>query len=514
MRKTTKYETFSIPREYQARRPLAVVHPISQLAISLLVTKHRAALRKRVSDSSMTLYDCSESPQRSRAFKGVNFRKSDQRGPAICANNAVILRADVSQFFHTIYTHSIPWAIIGKKKVKEWLSTNRSRLNAHWANDFDVALQSCQSRETLGIPVGPETSSLMAEVIMASVERDEPFRRTIEAHPGMRMVDDFMIGFDDAASAEQALGSLRTALWDFNLQLNDNKTSIVESRSVHKEKWQIEISRFVVSERSRTAQLSGIRDLRDLALISCEIAKTAQPAKACCTKLARLTRPDWNLSAILETMFRLTRAYPSCTSRVAEFLVNNRELCSAAEYRPAISTWVKTTLSKHFKRRHDYEVSWALLVAGVFDIRIADSDIPGDGLPSAIILSILMLLRDRGTADVSLRRWPWRLGFKPEAIYGEAWMFFYEAVLRKWTRDKRIVSAVRADPLLNQLLQQKISFLNDRIFEAGFIDLRRRVFNPFRKGGKKSGQSRGLQTMIAAWRRRQTAPSMFLIEYL
>src|ERR1700723_3474306 len=47
--KTTNYETFTAPRFGNGRRNLALVHPLSQAGLSLLITQHRAKIRKFIS---------------------------------------------------------------------------------------------------------------------------------------------------------------------------------------------------------------------------------------------------------------------------------------------------------------------------------------------------------------------------------------------------------------------------------------------------------------------------------
>jgi hypothetical protein len=37
----------------------------------------------------------------------------------ILSRHPVILKADIANFFHTIYTHSIPWGVLGKQHVKD-----------------------------------------------------------------------------------------------------------------------------------------------------------------------------------------------------------------------------------------------------------------------------------------------------------------------------------------------------------------------------------------------------------
>src|SRR5262245_14184855 len=45
IRLSTKYDTFTAPRPTSYRRNLAVVHPLAQLGISLLITEHRAKIK-------------------------------------------------------------------------------------------------------------------------------------------------------------------------------------------------------------------------------------------------------------------------------------------------------------------------------------------------------------------------------------------------------------------------------------------------------------------------------------
>src|SRR5262249_33727965 len=143
-------------------------------------------------------------------------------------------------------------------KAKDWLLNNRKKLNAHWSNDFDTALQSCQSRETFGIPVGPDTSRIIAEILLAGVESNDRFFDSVKDRPGFRLLDDFFIGFDDEASARKALVALRSALWTYNLQLNDEKTTVGPTRENFREKWKLEFDAIAVADANSARQLSDI----------------------------------------------------------------------------------------------------------------------------------------------------------------------------------------------------------------------------------------------------------------
>ena len=172
LKSSTSYDTFTAPKAKSGRRNLAVVHPVAQLSISLLMTQHREIIRRMIAKAGTSLYRTDEDVQNGKAFAGLDFRKRQLLMAQLNSKFPFILQADISRFFYTAYTHSIPWAIVGKEKAKNWLQHDRRRLATHWSSKFDTALQSCQSRETFGIPVGPDTSRVIAEILLSGVETD------------------------------------------------------------------------------------------------------------------------------------------------------------------------------------------------------------------------------------------------------------------------------------------------------------------------------------------------------
>jgi hypothetical protein len=90
---------------------------------------------------------------------------------------------------------------------------------------------------------------------------------------------------------------------------------------------------------------------------------------------------------------------------------------------------------------------------------------------------MLGLLHEKDLLGLPLSAWPWRAHLKKLGIYSEAWLPFFEAVRRKWTKDKKMVDAVCSDPILSKMLDSGVTFLEDQIFEAKSVDVARRVFS-------------------------------------
>ncbi len=63
------------------------------------------------------------------------------RRAQILARYPVILMTDIANFFHTIYSHSLPWAALGKQHVKDVLeepgkTSEKTEFEKHWLHQL------------------------------------------------------------------------------------------------------------------------------------------------------------------------------------------------------------------------------------------------------------------------------------------------------------------------------------------------------------------------------------------
>lgn len=74
-----------------------------------------------------------------------------------------------------------------------------------------------------GLPVGPDPSAVLANAVLAAVDR------SIEAVglPHLRWVDDLVVGVRDPAEADRVLRAVSPALAEAGLELNGTKTRLV-----------------------------------------------------------------------------------------------------------------------------------------------------------------------------------------------------------------------------------------------------------------------------------------------
>lgn len=472
---STIYDVFSVPRATTGRRLLSLVNPIAQIGLSLVISENRISIKNAISRSSISLYETIENINDGKAFNGLNFEKWHEYQDAISSEYPFAVKADISRFFYTIYTHSIPWAVFGKDFAKK--NYKSSKFKAHWSNKLDIALQSCQSRETFGIPVGPDTSRIISEILMAGIEQENDFLKGLELSKAVRLIDDIYIGENSYDDALKTLGEVKNALLQFNLQVNEDKTFVTETKVVFDEYWKKDFNEHLLSRSKKISDKNKVKLIVDTALYHCKMEKSELPAIWACRRLISISGSINDKTSLVDAFFRIGRDFPSTSKHVAEFLINNKTNLSESKTIERISTLVRNAIAFNYNKKNDLEFSWMLLIAGIYGIKLKKTDFGTiDYVPGSIAFAIIGLLRQHSILDFPLSVWDWRSRFKDGGIYGKDWLPLYESVLRRWTSDKKIIALVKSSPYFSVLLTDKISFLDDSILKVSKIDFKRRKF--------------------------------------
>ncbi|MEW4353527.1 RNA-directed DNA polymerase [Streptococcus pneumoniae] len=141
-------------------------------------------------------------------------------------------KLDIQNFFGSIYTHSITWAIVGDKHSgKGYASQN---LKNTFATQSDIIQQKSNDNETNGIMIGPEINRIIADLILTHCDynvekqldsKDIKFDKDYKIY---RFVDDYYVFSSTYEILETIEQEIARELSNFNLKLNFEKHQIKE----------------------------------------------------------------------------------------------------------------------------------------------------------------------------------------------------------------------------------------------------------------------------------------------
>lgn len=142
---------------------------------------------------------------------------------------------DITNFYPSIYSHSISWATVGVATAKA------NRDPKAWFNKLDKAVRDSKRGETIGIAIGPGTSSILSELILARVdcELTDTFADKL-SHT--RYIDDYTAYCDSYNIAEEYIIRLSEELDKYKLKLNVTKTEIVSLPEPNDDNWVVRLN--------------------------------------------------------------------------------------------------------------------------------------------------------------------------------------------------------------------------------------------------------------------------------
>ena len=164
------------------------------------------------------------------------------------------VKADIASFFPSIYSHSIPWAVVGRDKGKG--NSNEQQL---WYNQLDEAQRNVKRGETQGIPIGPGTSHIISEFILSKV--DEVL---CNGYQFVRYIDDYECYCETREEAERFILKLEQELRKYLLNLNPTKVKVEELPLAYQDQWVIHLRNVLPSKRKLTPM--DIMNFLDLAV--------------------------------------------------------------------------------------------------------------------------------------------------------------------------------------------------------------------------------------------------------
>ncbi len=451
----TKNINHSYLARSNSRRRLGIVNPIDYVALSTNVINNWKQLKSFINKSHISLTSpvFRGPPGRALGHK-YTFDVMDDRKAIVRSCSKYILRADINQFYHSVYTHSIAWALHGKDIAKAQ-RTNKKLLG----NVLDKLIRNSQDNQTIGIPIGPDISFLIAEIILSIC--DERLQK-LKIRNVTRYIDDYEFGCESLHSAESYRDNLQELLSEFELVLNPDKTKILELPIPLELPCISTIRTFDLRNSGANSQRYALIRIFDIVFENVRQNPDAPLLKYLLGKLFKITidKSNWTLYENL-----LLQCVMSDTSTIS-YVLDEFWKYQNINYPLRLSHIqdVMTSLIKiHAPVNHGSEVAWALWTQIVLGLPIAESAAKIAGKMNDSVVAILLLdAHSKHLIQSPIDFTQYQSLMTRQDLYGDQWLLSYEANIKNWLPSQGINDHVAYDKCFNYLKLNSVSFYDDK----------------------------------------------------
>lgn len=440
------------------RRQLRIPNPTAYLSLAQTISTNWAAIfahtwGNRLSTSRPYLMKDSDRAvvPRYRLAERPRLRALRRRAARY------ILVTDIDQFYHSIYTHAIPWALHTKAVSKAALKTRGKKKPQLFGDVLDKALRAMNDGQTRGIPIGPDTSLVIAEILLAAADA-ELLKRCGSRFKGFRHVDDYELSFESLSAAEATLAELQAILASFELVLNPRKTHILQLPRGFDSEWVIELKSIGIrSAMSPVAQRNDLLNFfsRAFALASLHPSDAVLKYAVAHVQGVNINNAAWR--AFHNCLLSASCADASTLPVVLGTLYEVAHRGSHDVPLAPLSEVLESIIARHAQRAQGSEVAWALWGALAWGITLSHDAAHNISTMEDDICALLAMhanarrLFPNGALDTSL----WKsLVEQPHALSGEHWLLAYEANRQGWLQAPTVAS----DPIFGAMTRAGVSF--------------------------------------------------------
>ncbi|MDG5768251.1 RNA-directed DNA polymerase, partial [Balneolales bacterium ANBcel1] len=353
-----------------------------------------------------------------------------------------------SKFYPSVYTHSITWATLGKSIAKNYFSMSKPEFQKKYdsgdekallyklANDIDIAVRSCQDRQSIGIPIGPDTSHVISEIIATRIDSILQSEYSNFNLSACRYYDDYYLFVNTLDEADQVLKGLQRALNEFELEVNESKIEIRKFPLGFEESWVAELFQFQFKETNQENSVKHYFSL--LWRIAEKKSKRTDWVFRYALKrfefgTEKINSKSWKTFECL--LIKSAMIEPSVLDVVNRILLTYKKELDYQSRRD-IKNLVYYVLTEQSKMNHHFEVSWALWMAHSFDImideKIANIVINLGDTTSCLILLFLAKEREMVIGEPDFYELEFML--VDTVLSSEQWLLAYEAIKKGWLK--------------------------------------------------------------------------------
>ena len=451
------------------RRIFGTPNPVPFYNISLFIEKNWNAIEDHFKKSNVSL----SAPQESnnRAITITPHRNLQRIKITKLFSKKYLITTDISRFYPTIYTHAIPWAIHGKASSK---ADRGWRSNTNKFNRLDYYCRMSQSGQTIGIPVGPDTSRIIAELISTSI--DVSFYNKYPKASMLRHVDDAWISADNEEEAKRILNYYRESVREYELDISEPKTRIELTSTSFEDDWPARIKdkiEKIYGLGFNDAEIDEIIDLVSFVLQYSHKINDEAPIRYAIRNIDKNRKwgnaNQWKIfNQFLKTC---VLSFSHSIDYVARVIAWKHRIGGLFDK----SEWIKIcneVVKEHAPLNNESECLWACwlimeLGGKLRKDRFISISKHCNSFPLIISWYLLKSGKVSGkidTSEISER-------FLKDRFTGPNWLFLHEAVVRDWIKENHFDENSDHE-FLKRLRDSKVSFFDENaaplVFTSNF----------------------------------------------
>jgi hypothetical protein len=441
---------FYFPRFGKNDRRHGVPNPLAYLLLSRTVAdnyvKMRTAAKVSRVSSSPPIFDWNG--PRALVRPSINLR--DDFRVDLSSRREEFVSADIRAFFHSIYTHAIPWAIHGKAFAK----INRGP--QHFGNLIDLLCRNAQDGQTIGLPVGPDCSRLIAEVIASAIDAELRAKVGIGPQDASRYIDDYTISSGTGHSGNNLIAALRQAVSQYELELNNDKSIILSTSSRQDNGWKQEVRSYVPRGQSDEAEFQHF--FYRVGRICNEHPDTNVEKYAFQNARAAFVRAT-NWTKIQSNLIAAYRRNASLVAFLVEITLLRHIERNDVEV-PKLAEFLEHRLPILARENRTGEIVWFLFLAARLRISLSAKSVePLAEIENSMVALLTALCVNRQLIGGAVNFTNWNSALSAQGLKGSMWLYAYESV-GLGINPQASAAFIEADPYFSLLHAKKIRFLS------------------------------------------------------
>lgn len=451
-------EQFTIPRYGAGRRRITIPNPVNFYRLSMVIADGWVEIRDYIVSSQTTEFRPILDFEGPRAIFKMDFAIINKRTAEILSDYDHAFKTDITRFYQSIYTHSIAWALYGKDWVKQNLHARSFKDSI--GNMLDIELRKGQEDQSIGIPIGPDTSRILSEIVAVGLERQIRNFLSDFDRRAVRYVDDILIGFDEGEGEDQIAAALEAAMSHYELDINVSKTRTLGKRNVEIVEWVSELRACRVRQGGIENQRSDLERFFSLALFYSENNEKDAVLKWAVKRARSFKVHKDNIPFFFDYMIRLTRKSLSSLPILAQALIEARSNDMPIPM-ARVKKFVCDIIRVHSRVGHAFEVSWSLFIAKGLRITLMRDQLSSVfKLESSLCALLCMDLNSRGLIDGGIDEASWLPYGTADGLTSSMWLLAYEAARKRWWSDGRRAYA-ESHPLFGPMLRRGVFFYDE-----------------------------------------------------